>query len=48
MLKNFKIHVSKIFLTDEEENEDIRNMENNADLMDWKLPSNPKDFGDFV
>ena len=30
LLKNFKIHVSKIFLTEEDEQEDLKSMEENA------------------
>lgn len=30
MLKKFKIHVSKIYLTDEEEKEDLKTLQENA------------------
>lgn len=42
MLKKFKIHVSKIFLTEEEEKEDLQTLEENAPMVkekmeEWKL-----------
>lgn len=37
MLKKFKIHVSKIYLTDEEEKEDIETLKENAPQVIEKM-----------
>ena len=37
MLKRFKIHVSKIYLTDEEEKEDMKTLQENAPQVIEKL-----------
>ena len=42
MLKKFKIHVSKIFLTDEDEKEDLKSLEENAPEVVEKMKQVPK------
>ena len=37
ILKSFKIHVSKIFLTEEDEKEDLKSMEENAPVVLKKM-----------
>ena len=37
MLKKFKIHVSKIYLTDEEEKEDMETLKQNAPQVEQKM-----------
>ncbi len=37
MLKSFKIHVSKIYLTDEEEKEDMETLKQNAPQVEQKM-----------
>ena len=39
MLKKFKIHVSKIYLTDEEEKEDLETLKENAPQVLEKMQS---------
>jgi cytochrome oxidase Cu insertion factor (SCO1/SenC/PrrC family) len=42
MLRKFKIHVSKIFLTDEEEKEDLESLKENAPQVIEKMHFNEK------